>query len=112
MERKSFQIDCIPIYSVKKLLTCNGNSVPSHTNASPPFEHFQRFLLLFHIDRIPVLLLFDIYYYVLAGWLFLDASNTMFVNARARVYRCPQAKLKTSVNVAKSTAKETDPTGV
>ncbi|XP_032896201.1 DNA repair endonuclease XPF isoform X2 [Amblyraja radiata] len=45
-----------------------------------------------------------------SGWLFLDASNTMFVNARARVYRCPQAQLKTSVNVAKSTAKETDPT--
>ncbi|XP_078274426.1 DNA repair endonuclease XPF [Rhinoraja longicauda] len=45
-----------------------------------------------------------------SGWLFLDASNIMFVNARARVYRCPQAKLKTSKNVAKSTAKETDQT--
>lgn len=27
------------------------------------------------------------------GWLFLDSSTSMFVNARARVYRVPDAKM-------------------
>lgn len=27
------------------------------------------------------------------GWLFLDSSTSMFVNARARVYRVPDAKI-------------------
>ncbi|XP_078097001.1 DNA repair endonuclease XPF [Mustelus asterias] len=45
-----------------------------------------------------------------SGWLFLDASNTMFVNARARVYKRPEAKLKTSANVAKTEATETNKT--
>ncbi|XP_067912356.1 DNA repair endonuclease XPF isoform X2 [Heterodontus francisci] len=45
-----------------------------------------------------------------SGWLFLDASNTMFVNARARVYKRPEAKLKNSGNVAKTEPKETDKT--
>ncbi|XP_067859361.1 DNA repair endonuclease XPF [Heptranchias perlo] len=44
-----------------------------------------------------------------SGWLFLDASNTMFVNARARVYKRPEAKLKNSRNV-KTEPKETDKT--
>ncbi|XP_072124953.1 DNA repair endonuclease XPF [Mobula birostris] len=43
-----------------------------------------------------------------SGWLFLDASNTMFVNARARVYELPEAKLKLSKSVSKSEAKERD----
>ncbi|XP_069763477.1 DNA repair endonuclease XPF isoform X2 [Narcine bancroftii] len=46
-----------------------------------------------------------------SGWLFLDASNTMFVNARARVYQHPEAKLKISKNVAKSEANETEQAG-
>ncbi|XP_062382559.1 DNA repair endonuclease XPF [Sardina pilchardus] len=29
-----------------------------------------------------------------SGWLFLDSSNSMFVNARQRVYRVPEAKKK------------------
>lgn len=27
------------------------------------------------------------------GWLFLDSSTSMFVNARARVYHVPDAKM-------------------
>ncbi|XP_072337890.1 DNA repair endonuclease XPF [Scyliorhinus torazame] len=43
-----------------------------------------------------------------SGWLFLDASNTMFVNARARVYKRSEAKLKE--NVVKTEPKETNKT--
>ncbi|XP_005350394.1 DNA repair endonuclease XPF [Microtus ochrogaster] len=46
-----------------------------------------------------------------SGWLFLDASTSMFVNARARVYRVPDAKLnkkaKMSEKVAGTEAQET-----
>ncbi|XP_043568043.1 DNA repair endonuclease XPF isoform X1 [Chiloscyllium plagiosum] len=45
-----------------------------------------------------------------SGWLFLDASNTMFVNARARVYKRPDTKLKTSANMINTESKETDKT--
>ncbi|XP_048408057.2 DNA repair endonuclease XPF isoform X2 [Stegostoma tigrinum] len=45
-----------------------------------------------------------------SGWLFLDASNTMFVNARARVYKRLDSKLKTSANVTKAEPTETDKT--
>ncbi|XP_041531771.1 DNA repair endonuclease XPF isoform X1 [Microtus oregoni] len=46
-----------------------------------------------------------------SGWLFLDASTSMFVNARARVYRVPDTKLnkkaKMSEKVASAEAQET-----
>uniref|UniRef100_UPI00398F8A73 DNA repair endonuclease XPF n=1 Tax=Pristiophorus japonicus TaxID=55135 RepID=UPI00398F8A73 len=45
-----------------------------------------------------------------SGWLFLDASNTMFVNARARVYKRPAVKLKNASNVVITEPKETDKT--
>ncbi|KAK2820840.1 hypothetical protein Q5P01_023799 [Channa striata] len=32
-----------------------------------------------------------------SGWLFLDSSNSMFVNARSRVYRIPESKKKLKV---------------
>eukprot|EP00073_Rattus_norvegicus_P050888 XP_017453272.1 PREDICTED: DNA repair endonuclease XPF isoform X1 [Rattus norvegicus] len=46
-----------------------------------------------------------------SGWLFLDASTSMFVNARARVYRVPDVKLskktKTSEKMAGPEEQET-----
>ncbi|XP_078415233.1 DNA repair endonuclease XPF isoform X1 [Cetorhinus maximus] len=45
-----------------------------------------------------------------SGWLFLDASNTMFVNARTRVYKRPEAKLKNTGEVVKKEPKETNKT--
>lgn len=46
-----------------------------------------------------------------SGWLFLDASTSMFVNARARVYRVPDVKLskktKTSEKMASPGEQET-----
>ena len=35
-----------------------------------------------------------VYVCVSAGWLFLDSSTSMFVNARGRVYRIPENKKK------------------
>ncbi|XP_052615512.1 DNA repair endonuclease XPF isoform X2 [Peromyscus californicus insignis] len=46
-----------------------------------------------------------------SGWLFLDASTSMFVNARARVYRVPDARLnkkaKMSEKVSSAEGQET-----
>ncbi|XP_008828127.1 DNA repair endonuclease XPF [Nannospalax galili] len=46
-----------------------------------------------------------------SGWLFLDASTSMFINARARVYRTPDAKMskkgKTSEKVETQEGQET-----
>ncbi|XP_052050947.1 DNA repair endonuclease XPF [Apodemus sylvaticus] len=46
-----------------------------------------------------------------SGWLFLDASTSMFVNARARVYRVPDVRLskktKTSEKMASPEGQET-----
>uniref|UniRef100_A0A4W3HSV6 DNA repair endonuclease XPF n=1 Tax=Callorhinchus milii TaxID=7868 RepID=A0A4W3HSV6_CALMI len=41
-----------------------------------------------------------------SGWLFLEASDIMFVNARARVYKLPETRLKTFKNPAKVEQKE------
>lgn len=41
-----------------------------------------------------------------SGWLFLEASDIMFVNARARVYNLPKTRLKTIKNPAMGGQKE------
>nr|XP_048289185.1 DNA repair endonuclease XPF isoform X2 [Myodes glareolus] len=39
-----------------------------------------------------------------SGWLFLDASTSMFVNARARVYRVPDARLNKKAKLSEKMA--------
>lgn len=40
-----------------------------------------------------------------SGWLFLDSSTSMFVNARSRVYRIPESKKKLKVDAATEKSK-------
>ncbi|XP_037318967.2 DNA repair endonuclease XPF [Pungitius pungitius] len=47
-----------------------------------------------------------------SGWLFLDSSTSMFVNARARVYRTPESKKKLKVGAEEEKAKSSSASGV
>uniref|UniRef100_A0A7N6FBE3 DNA repair endonuclease XPF n=1 Tax=Anabas testudineus TaxID=64144 RepID=A0A7N6FBE3_ANATE len=44
-----------------------------------------------------------------SGWLFLDSSTSMFVNARSRVYRIPESKKKLRVGVKRELVLENSP---
>ena len=46
-----------------------------------------------------------------AGWLFLDSSTSMFVNARSRVYRYPQNKKKMKMGLEADAKQPTVATG-
>lgn len=46
-----------------------------------------------------------------AGWLFLDSSTSMFMNARARVYRIPESKKKLKVGAEGDKAKSSSASG-
>lgn len=46
-----------------------------------------------------------------AGWLFLDSSTSMFMNARGRVYRIPESKKKLKVGAEAEKAKSSSASG-
>ncbi|KAL6094425.1 ercc4 [Pungitius sinensis] len=47
-----------------------------------------------------------------SGWLFLDSSTSMFMNARARVYRTPESKKKLKVGAEEEKEKSSSASGV
>nr|XP_040032450.1 DNA repair endonuclease XPF isoform X1 [Gasterosteus aculeatus aculeatus] len=47
-----------------------------------------------------------------SGWLFLDSSTSMFMNARARVYRIPESKKKLKVGAEEEKPKTSSACGV
>ncbi|KAM8836185.1 DNA repair endonuclease XPF isoform 2-T2 [Spinachia spinachia] len=47
-----------------------------------------------------------------SGWLFLDSSTSMFMNARARVYRIPESKKKLKVGAEEEKPKSSSASGV
>lgn len=51
-------------------------------------------LVIFVLERVHLRL-------VLVGWLFLDSSTSMFVNARSRVHRFPESKKKLKADAEK-----------
>ena len=46
------------------------------------------------------------------GWLFLDSSTSMFLNARARVYHVPDAKMSKNITVILETDYERTDSGI
>lgn len=46
-----------------------------------------------------------------AGWLFLDSSTSMFMNARGRVYCIPESKKKLKVGAEADKAKSSSASG-
>lgn len=60
--------------------------------------------------QIPVVVL-KICSWSSAGWLFLDSSTSMFMNARGRVYRIPESKKKLKVGAEADKAKSSSASG-
>ena len=50
-------------------------------------------------------------WFELSGWIFLDSSTSMFVNARSRVYRIPESKKKLKVGAEEEKKKPSSASG-